>query len=146
MQNLLSYMLVKFHQIQVRRKLLRAFLTQNVMSFDTLCIYCIMYLRCCTAQGLRNTTSHGRILTGFSVECHWHFVLSKSIKKYQLQFIWGWHYILHICTGLMMFNTDKCNLLIWSYRHEHTWADVGEDKIWESIDVKLLGTKGAKIR
>ena len=29
----------------------------------------------------------------------------------------------------MMLNTDKCNLLIWSYRHEHIWADVGEDKI-----------------
>ena len=115
------------------------------MSFDILYIYCIMYISCCTAQGLRNTTSRDRILVGFSVECHWHFVLSKSIEKYQLQFDWGWYYIFHICTGPMNLNTDKCNLLISSYRHEHIWADVGEDKIWESIDVKFWGIKGAKI-
>lgn len=40
----------------------------------------------------------------------------------------------------MKLNTDKCHLLILSYKHEHIWADVREDKIQESINVKLLGT------
>ena len=36
-------------------------------------------------------------------------------------------------------NTDKCHLIVSGYKHEHIWAKIGSDKIWESSDVKLLG-------
>ena len=36
-------------------------------------------------------------------------------------------------------NTDKCHLIISGYTHKQVWAQVGEDKIWESAYVKLLG-------
>ena len=39
----------------------------------------------------------------------------------------------------MKLNTDKCDLLISGTRNEHIWAKVGNDKIWESESVKLLG-------
>ena len=38
----------------------------------------------------------------------------------------------------MKLNTDKCHLTISGYKHEQVWAQVSEDKIWESTDVKLL--------
>ena len=39
----------------------------------------------------------------------------------------------------MKLNTDKCHLIISGYKLEQVWAHVGEDKIWESTNFKLLG-------
>jgi len=39
----------------------------------------------------------------------------------------------------MKLNTDKCHLLISGNKHEHIYAKVGHDVIWESNSVKLLG-------
>ena len=41
----------------------------------------------------------------------------------------------------MKLNIDKCCLIVWGYKHENeqVWAQTGEDKIFQSIDVKLLG-------
>ena len=42
-------------------------------------------------------------------------------------------------SNYMKLNTDKCHLLVSGNRNEHMWAKVGNDKIWESRTVKLLG-------
>ena len=39
----------------------------------------------------------------------------------------------------MKINTDKCHLLVSGYKHEHVWAKLGDKKIWEDKEVKLLG-------
>ena len=41
----------------------------------------------------------------------------------------------------MKLNIDKCCLIVLGYKHENeqVWAQTGEDKIFQSIDVKLLG-------
>jgi len=39
----------------------------------------------------------------------------------------------------MKLNTDKCHLLVSGHKHEHIFVKVGEDTIWESNKVKLLG-------
>ena len=39
----------------------------------------------------------------------------------------------------MKLNTDKCRLIVSSYKHKQIWATIGKDLIWESNDVKLLG-------
>ena len=39
----------------------------------------------------------------------------------------------------MKLNTDRFHLIVSDYKHEQVWAQVGRDKIWESVDVKLLG-------
>ena len=41
----------------------------------------------------------------------------------------------------MKLNIDKCHLIVLGYKHENeqVWAQIGEDKIFQSIDVKLLG-------
>ena len=39
----------------------------------------------------------------------------------------------------MKLNTDKCHILVSDNKNEHMWAKVGNDKIWESKTVKLLG-------
>ena len=39
----------------------------------------------------------------------------------------------------MKLNQPKCHLLISSNTPEHLWARVGENKIWESRQGKLLG-------
>ena len=39
----------------------------------------------------------------------------------------------------MKLNTDKCHLIIGGNKSEHIWIQLGEDKIWESGQVKLLG-------
>ena len=36
-------------------------------------------------------------------------------------------------------NTDKCYLIISGNKNESSWADIGNDKMWESNNVKLLG-------
>ena len=39
----------------------------------------------------------------------------------------------------MKLNTDKCHLIISGNKHESFWADIGNDRIWESNYVNLLG-------
>ena len=39
----------------------------------------------------------------------------------------------------MKLNTDKCHLLVSGHRYEDMWIRVGQDKIWEDKDAKLLG-------
>ena len=39
----------------------------------------------------------------------------------------------------MKLNEGKCHLLISGFKHEVIWANVGERKIWESKEKKLLG-------
>ena len=39
----------------------------------------------------------------------------------------------------MKLNTDKCHFLLAGYKYEQVWANVGDDKIWESQKEKLLG-------
>ena len=36
-------------------------------------------------------------------------------------------------------NTQKCHLLLAGCKHEHIWANIGDDKIWESFQERLLG-------
>ena len=39
----------------------------------------------------------------------------------------------------MKLNEGKCHLLISGWKHELIWANVGEKKIWETSEEKLLG-------
>ena len=39
----------------------------------------------------------------------------------------------------MKLKTDKCHLLNSGQKYEQVWADTGEDRIWETSNVKLLG-------
>jgi len=39
----------------------------------------------------------------------------------------------------MKLNTEKCHLLVSGNKFEHTFINVGSDKVWESKCVKLLG-------
>ena len=39
----------------------------------------------------------------------------------------------------MKFNEDKCHLLISGHKFEHVWADIVNDRVWESQHRKLLG-------
>ena len=39
----------------------------------------------------------------------------------------------------MKLNTDKCHLLISGTKYKHSWGKTGDDKMWESNEVKLLG-------
>ena len=39
----------------------------------------------------------------------------------------------------MKLNQDKCHLLVSGYKHENVWAQIGDEKIWESNKQKLLG-------
>ena len=39
----------------------------------------------------------------------------------------------------MTLSTDKCHLIISGNKYESLWADIGNDRIWESNYVKLLG-------
>ena len=36
-------------------------------------------------------------------------------------------------------NTDKCHLLVAGNKHEHIYAKIGNDNIWESKEERLLG-------
>ena len=38
----------------------------------------------------------------------------------------------------MKLNTDKYHLIFSGYKQEQVWAQAGGDKIWGSVDVKLL--------
>ena len=39
----------------------------------------------------------------------------------------------------MKLNQDKCHLLVSGYKNENVWANVGNEKIWESNKQNLLG-------
>ena len=39
----------------------------------------------------------------------------------------------------MKLNAEKCEFLITGHRFEHLWLNVGETKVWERNQVKLLG-------
>ena len=39
----------------------------------------------------------------------------------------------------MKLNSDKCHLLISGFKHQWHWSQLGESKIWESTQEKLLG-------
>ena len=39
----------------------------------------------------------------------------------------------------MKMNAGKCHLLVSGHKYEHMWAKIGDDQIWESRTVKLLG-------
>ena len=39
----------------------------------------------------------------------------------------------------MKLDTDKCHLLVLGHRYEDMWIRVGQDKIWEDKEAKLLG-------
>ena len=39
----------------------------------------------------------------------------------------------------MTLSTDKCHLIISGNKYKSLWADIGNDRIWESNYVKLLG-------
>ena len=39
----------------------------------------------------------------------------------------------------MKLNPDKCNLLVSRKKYECNWAKTGDDKIWNSNEVILLG-------
>ena len=42
-------------------------------------------------------------------------------------------------SNYMKLNTDKCHLLVSGYKHECVFAKIGNHKIFESNNVKLLG-------
>ena len=39
----------------------------------------------------------------------------------------------------MKMNSGKCHLFVSGNKHENMWAKIGDDQIWESRTVKLLG-------
>ena len=39
----------------------------------------------------------------------------------------------------MKLNEDRCHLLVAGHRYESLWAKIGESRIWESENEKLLG-------
>ena len=39
----------------------------------------------------------------------------------------------------MKMNASKCHLFVSGNKHEHMWITIGDDQIWESKAVKLLG-------
>ena len=47
--------------------------------------------------------------------------------------------IFWFSNNYMKLNTDNFHLLISEPKHKQTWAEIGEDKIWESSGTKLLG-------
>ena len=42
-------------------------------------------------------------------------------------------------SNYMKLNTGKCHLIISENKLVHLWADLGNDRMWESIEIKLLG-------
>ena len=39
----------------------------------------------------------------------------------------------------MKLNADKCHLLVAGHNHELQWAKIGDEKIWETNEQRLLG-------
>ena len=39
----------------------------------------------------------------------------------------------------MKLNPDKCHLLVAGSKHEHVWAKIGDELVWESREERLLG-------
>ena len=42
-------------------------------------------------------------------------------------------------SNFMKLNTDKCHLLVSGHKYEQMWIRVGQNKIWEDKEVRLLG-------
>ena len=61
-------------------------------------------------------------------------VLSKLEHNSELAISW-------FKNNYMKINTDKCHLIIAGHKHEHIWAKLEDNKIWEENEVKLLGIK-----
>jgi len=61
------------------------------------------------------------------------FVVIEKLEKHaNLAIVW-------FENNFMKLNTDKCHLLVSGHKFEHVFLKVGEDTIWESDKVKLLG-------
>ena len=41
----------------------------------------------------------------------------------------------------MKLNKDKCQLLVSGRKYENVWVKMGDEKIWENVEQKLLGTE-----
>ena len=59
-------------------------------------------------------------------------VLDKLERNSELAIFW-------FETNYMKLNTDKYHLLVSGTKCEHSWAEIGHDKIWKSNKVNLLG-------
>ena len=44
-------------------------------------------------------------------------------------------------SNYMKLNSSKCKVLIAGHRFEHLWLDLGNNKIWESTNAKMLGIR-----
>ena len=42
-------------------------------------------------------------------------------------------------SNYMKMNPDKCHLILAGHKHEHIWAKIGSDRIWETSQQRLLG-------
>ena len=60
------------------------------------------------------------------------FVLSKLEEHSNIAIEW-------FENSYMKMNSGICHLFVSSHKYEHLWAKVGNDKIWETRTVKLLG-------
>ena len=60
------------------------------------------------------------------------FVLNKLEEQSNIAINW-------FENNYMKMNSDKCHLLISGNKFEHLWAKIGNDRIWETRTVKLLG-------
>ena len=60
------------------------------------------------------------------------FVLLKLEEQSNIAINW-------FVNNYMKMNSDKCHLLISRNKYEHLWAKIGNDRIWETKAVKLLG-------
>ena len=59
-------------------------------------------------------------------------ILEKLEQNSELAILW-------FENNYMKLNTDKCHLLVSGYRFEELWVKIGNDTIWETKNVKLLG-------
>ena len=66
-------------------------------------------------------------------------VLEKSKENSELAVTW-------FEKNFMKLNTDKCHLIVSGTKYEHVWANLGNDKILESNNIKLLGIKRDKLK
>ena len=60
------------------------------------------------------------------------FVLAKLEENHNIAMKW-------FENNYMKINSDKCHLFISGNKFEHLWVKIGNDRIWESRTVKLLG-------
>ena len=63
-------------------------------------------------------------------------VLHKLEGNSELTIIW-------LVKNYIKLNTDKCHLLVYERKYGHSWAKIGDDKIWQSTEVKLSGVNNS---